>query len=178
MLRWLVFARRKLSGLVCCPERGDSSLVARVREGGVRESCVGRRQAKAGVLLARFGRKDVPELQRRQNACAMCTRNCCGCLEGDVVVFRYWCPFVPLLVVFCFFFYAVILFCFVTHLPRGAHDPSFLFYCLVFASLSLGPLCREGGFRERERRHSILVALLFDNTFFVSYIIYIAVVLV
>ena len=65
MLRWLAFARRKLSGVVCCPERGHSCLAARVREGGVRESCVGGRQVKARVLWARFGRKDVPELLLR-----------------------------------------------------------------------------------------------------------------
>ena len=63
-LRWVALARRKLSGVVCWPERGHSDLVARFGEGGFRESFVVGRQVTASVLVACFGEKDVPDRLR------------------------------------------------------------------------------------------------------------------
>ena len=60
-LWWPALARRKRLGVVCRPGRGHSVLVARFGECGFRESCVGGRQVTAGVLVARFGEKNVPD---------------------------------------------------------------------------------------------------------------------
>ena len=58
------------------------------------------------------------------------TTNCGGCLEGVFVVLRFSCPFLSLLVVFCFLRCCIVSFC-LSHL-RGGATPLFYFMFLFF----------------------------------------------
>ena len=90
-------------------------------------------------------------------------------------------PFLSFLVVYTPFI-SVVFFRFITLLPRGAHDlffispeyyvPGIVLFFSKFVSLSLLALPRRrfsGVVCSWVRRHSILLALLGENTFFVSY---------
>ena len=61
---------RKLSGVVCWPERGHHSVLAtHFGEGGFRDSCVGGRPVTVLVARFRVGEKDVPERLRVGRTC-------------------------------------------------------------------------------------------------------------
>ena len=151
VLWWLALAGRKLSGVVCWPERGHSGLVPRFGEGGFQESCVlvGDKSQLVFWWLA---------LARTMYQTDYVGRTClCYSYLKLLRVPRmcFCCPSVLLSFPFALgrmlFIYVVVLFRLLTFLPRGAHDPSFfiitMYKCLFVAS-SLCSLCRERGFRE------------------------------
>ena len=117
VLRLLVLAKRKLSGVVCWPERGHGVLVTLFGEGGCRESVYWWATSHNWF----FGGSLWPE------GCYLChkllrvPRRCSLCFVSVFLSFpfalgRNMCIYVA-------------LFRLVTSLPRGAHDPSF--FCLL-----------------------------------------------
>ena len=69
MMWWLALARRKLSGVVCWPERGHHGVLeARFGE-GVFGTRVGGRQVTVLMVRFRVGEKDVPDRLRIGRTC-------------------------------------------------------------------------------------------------------------